>query len=170
MSRAFFFAHLTAWGIIWGHVMLYYAAFARREWRAGGGRWRDVPANMLCLLGFTFKPLLADVYSFLRYRRLPADPQRYRWTKAHRMGFFIAMAAVTYTIMGLTLAINPDRTQWSQTEQLWTSLLIVFTQLAGLGHLFTALEHNPRRWRWFVAAILVYYPVAMVLFNAFYFG
>jgi hypothetical protein len=170
VSRAFFFAHLTAWGLIWAHVMFYYGAFAHKAWKTNGGRWRDTPRNAAQLVRFTAAPIFNDLWCLLRCRKLPSDRQSYRWEKAHRMAFFIAMAAVTYTIWGITMAIIPDRTQWGMGWQLWSALLVFLTQIAGLGHLFTAVEHKPRQWRWFVVAIALYYPVAMVLFNGFYFG
>lgn len=166
MSRAFFFAHYTAWAWIWGHVLIYYALFAHREWRLAGGRWRGLPAELGYLVRFTFAPLLGDAAAVVRRRPLPALDRDYHYTKAHRIGFFIAMAAVTYTLMGASFALYPDRSQWPAIYQTLTILLVGATSLAGLGHLFTALEHRPRMWRWFVAAILAWYPLAMVLYEA----
>lgn len=165
MTKAFFFAHYTAWALIWGHVLAYYGAFARREWHAAGGSWRTMPREALGVLGFIFLPLLRDITAIARRRPLPVEVTAYRYSKAHRMGFFIAVGSVTYFVMGLTMCFYPDRSQWLFIYQLSSSTLITLTSIAGLGHLLTALDHQPRRWRWFLVAMLVYYPLAMVLFN-----
>lgn len=166
MSRAFFFAHYSAWGLIWAHVLVYYALFAHKEWRVAGGRWRDIPREGLQLIGFILMPVLRDGLDVARRRPL-AKPRSedYRYTKAHRMGFFITLAAVTYALMGLAFAHLPDRTAWPTSQQVLSVALIGVTSVAGLGHLFTALEHSPRRWRYFVVAIAVYYPVSMLAYG-----
>lgn len=168
MSRAFFFAHYTAWGLIWAHVLFYYALFAHKEWRAAGGRWRGVPSECGQLVLFTFAPVVKDGVDALRRRPLvPDGPGDYRYSKAHRMGFFITLAAITYALMGLAFAHLPDRTTWPASQQLLSVGLVTVTSVAGLGHLFTALEHSPRRWRYFVTAIVLWYPLSMVVYNAF---
>lgn len=165
MSRAFFFAHFTAWAIIWGHVLVYYSMFAYREWRAANGQWPDVPGEIRDLFYFTFGPLLGDARAMLARRPFTADPVEARYAKAHRMSFFIAMGSTTYALMGISYSVWPDRSLWPPAAQVVSVLLICATSVAGLGHLFTALEHQPRHWRWFVAAILFYYPVSMLAFG-----
>lgn len=165
MSRAFFFAHFTAWAIIWGHVLVYYGMFAYREWRAAGGLWTALPAELSSLFCFTFGPLLGDCRAVIGRRPLSNDSVESRYAKAHRMSFFISMAALTYALMGLSYSVWPDRSQWPLLNQIVSVLLISTTSIAGLGHLFTALEHSPRKWRWFIVAILAWYPVSMTAFN-----
>lgn len=161
MTRAFFFAHYTAWALIWGHVLFYYGAFSHREWRARGGRWAHVPAYATALGRFTFAPLLGDALAKLHGRPLATEDTTYRFQKSNRIAFFIALGSLSYVLMGLTLSVFPDRTAWAWYYQVSLTVLVALTSIAGLGHLFTALEHQPRRWRWFVAAMLAWYPVAM---------
>lgn len=165
MSRAFFFAHYTAWAIIWAHVLAYYALFAHRQWRENGGTWRALPVEACRLLHFTFMPMLRDCVDIVCRRPLDDSIPVYRYLKAHRMAFFIAMGAVTYMLMGASFSIYPDRSLWSPTQQALSILLVCTASAAGLGHLFTALETHPRRWRWFIAAIVAWYPLAMWGFN-----
>lgn len=167
MSHAFYFALYTGWAIIWAHVLIYYAAFAYREWRGQGGTWAHVPAELAGLVRFTFGPLISDCYAVVRHRALPADEYEYRYQKAHRIAFFIAMAAIGYLVLALRRAFFPDLTRWSTGYELATIFLIVATSVAGLGHLFTALEHQPRRWRWFVAVVVLWYPLSMAAYSSF---
>lgn len=166
MTNAFFFALYSGWGVIWAHVLFYYAAFANREWRAAGGTWRKMPAELGRLLHFTFVPLWRDTLNLVRRQPLAPDgPLNYRYSKSHRMGFYIAVAAAMYAIMGLSFSIYPDRTGWPMLWIVLRTVLIAGTSLAGLGHLFTALEHRPRRWRLFVLCMLFWYPVAYCFYE-----
>jgi hypothetical protein len=162
MTNAFFFAHYTAWSIIWGHVLVYYAFFSHTAWRESGGRWRCVPLELWRLVKFTFVPLVTDVRDLIAGRPLVTDVPEYRYAKAHRISFFITMAAVVYMLMGAIYAFSPDRSGWPAEMLVPRFLLIAGTSIAGLGHLFTALEHRPRVWRLFVVAILLWYPMAML--------
>lgn len=165
MIRAFFFAHYTAWAFIWAYCLYYYGQYAHQEWRQAGGAWRHVPRDVFNFLRFVFAPLAGDVNALLHGRPLPAADLDYRYNKAHRIAFSISLGSLSYVVMGIVFSLWPDRSTWSLTYQLFSTILVGLTAAAGIGHLFSALEHSPRRWRWFIFGVLCWYPLSMALFE-----
>jgi hypothetical protein len=162
--RAFFFAHYWAWALIWGHVLVYFGRFAHHSWRDAGGKWGHVPRETWDLFKFIFIPLIADVKAVLTGRKLPElPPGNYRYDRSHRLSLNIAIAATAYVFIGSAFA-TLDRSNMSSFMLCLNAFFILITCVAGLGHLLTPLEHNTRRWRWFVVSILAWYPISMLLF------
>jgi len=160
LLKAFFFAHYWAWALIWAHVLVYFGRFARHSWRESGGAWHKLPRELHDLLCWIVTPAWLDVKAVLLCRSLPIEAiSPYRYDKSHRLALFVSMSSLGYVFMGTVFA-TLNRASQSTTDLALNITFVTLACLAGLGHLLTPLESNPRRWRWFVLSILAWYPAA----------
>lgn len=180
MSYVSAFVHLYhVWGV-WGLITaLIFGTQAHRNWRAAGGRWRDIPRDVGTALGQGVKQSLLDFWRLLRWfaagligialkrgdAGLPEidlffpGPEQSRWPRNQTLLLGITLGGASRLFTALYW--SEANTQWmGEASVLIPSIPIVMAVMADTNHQFTAWPNRP-----WIARMLLVVAVSWILFG-----
>ena len=156
---ALYFPLYVAWSTTWLLVMVEYTRAAHYSWRDEGGRWRDVPVNLLRFARWYFTSLGDDIIHWWKTGLPPlVEPGH----SGRFLRLFVGMSAFNSGVSGIATSLV-DRTQWPWWQHGVVLGAVSVSLIAAQGHLALAWSRHPRRWRLFIFASALWMPVGLFL-------